>query len=311
MKRAYIMALIPVIIIGAAIIGYFYFYKRAVNRSLQGDHRSSRLVSPSDVGLVLLGVFFIMSSVRNNAAISNLQNQLSNMNSQLHNISQQIDEIGKDHSHDFEWNLSVKDLYKQNGDYYARVMIEIIPEVVDGKTKVELHVAGKPVELNTKDHHYQGEFSVKIAEDPVSAYVYLENQNGGKREDLFLAPEKMFDLIFPSMVFTGSTTISSDVLNADLNVRTYQPENDRKIASAEVFVADGEKVLLNKKLEADKETEIRYKGKISKEDNARIYGVIEDTRGWKYRYTFLSGASYYETDHLTITDEAGQTVLSY
>ena len=38
--------------------------------------------------------------------------------------------MSEDHHHDFDWSMTVKELYKENDHYIAKVKVEIVPEVI-------------------------------------------------------------------------------------------------------------------------------------------------------------------------------------
>ena len=304
-----LIALLPVVLIISGIAGYYFFYKKEVNKSLNRQGGNRRLVSPGDVGIYLLLVFFVISNVRNNAAISNLKSQLDYMNSQLTTISQKIDYMSEDHHHDFEWSMTVKELYKENERYTARVNVEIVPEVIDSATKVELYVEDRKIELTGKDYRYTGEFEMDTLAFPQSCYVYLENENGGVREDLYFEPEKLYSELLPSMLISGSTTITSNKLVLDDVISlSYSDGGTYRFSSAEYTITDKNNVIYSQKLDLNKENTVKYSGNISVDENVRIYIIAEDIRGWKYVYTIKAVNEAYI---LTITDEKGQIVIRY
>ena len=303
------IALIPVVLIIIGLAGYYLFYKKEVNKSLNREGSRRHLISPGDVGIYLLLVFFVISNVRNNATISSLQSQLNNMNSQLTVISQKIDYMSEDHHHDFDWSMTVKELYKENDRYIAKVKVEIVPEVIDSATKAELYVEDKKVELTMQNYQYTGEFEMDTLKFPQSCYVYLENENGGVREDLYFEPEKLYSQLLPSMLITGSTTITSNKLVIDDVIRVFYSDGGTyKFSSAEYVITDRNEVIHSQKLDVNNENTVKFSDSISKEENVRIYINAEDIRGWKYVYAIKTINEQYL---LIVTDETGQIVIRY
>ena len=303
------IALIPVVLIIIGLAGYYLFYKKEVNKSLNREGSRRHLISPGDVGIYLLLIFFVISNVRNNATISSLQSQLNNMNSQLTVISQKIDYMSEDHHHDFDWSMTVKELYKENDHYIAKVKVEIVPEVIDSATKAELYVEDKKVELTMQNYHYTGEFEMDTLKFPQSCYVYLENENGGVREDLYFEPEKLYSQLLPSMLITGSTTITSNKLVIDDVISVFYSDGGTyKFSSAEYVITDRNEVIHSQKLDVNNENTVKFSDSISKEENVRIYINAKDIRGWKYVYAIKTINEQYL---LIVTDETGQIVIRY
>ena len=303
------IALIPVVLIIIGLAGYYLFYKKEVNKSLNREGSRRHLISPGDVGIYLLLIFFVISNVRNNATISSLQSQLNNMNSQLTVISQKIDYMSEDHHHDFDWSMTVKELYKENDRYIAKVKVEIVPEVIDSATKAELYVEDKKVELTMQNYHYTGEFEMDTLKFPQSCYVYLENENGGVREDLYFEPEKLYSQLLPSMLITGSNTITSNKMVLDDVISVFYSDGGTyKFSSAEYVITDRNEVIHSQKLDVNNENTVKFSDSISKEENVRIYINAKDIRGWKYVYAIKTINEQYL---LIVTDETGQIVIRY
>ena len=303
------IALIPVVLIIIGLAGYYLFYKKEVNKSLNREGSRRHLISPGDVGIYLLLIFFVISNVRNNATISSLQSQLDSLNSQLTAISQKIDYMSEDHHHDFEWSMIIKELHKENDRYIAKVNVEIVPEVIDSVTKAELYVEDKKVELTMQNYHYTGEFEMDTLKFPQSCYVYLENENGGVREDLYFEPEKLYSQLLPTMLITGSTTITSNKLVLDAVINPiYSETGTYRFSSAEFVITDKNQVIHSQQLETNKENTLHYDGNVSADENVRIYIYAEDIRGWKFVYAIRA---LNEPNVLTVTDETGQIVIRY
>ncbi len=284
--RSYIFAFLPLIVIVAVIILYFFFYKLSINRRLadpQSDG-SRRFISPSDLGLIIMAVFLILSNSSNRARINQLSQQINNMNSTINQLSYQISELNSDKSHEFEYYLSTESLRKnENNEYVADVRITVSPAITTEKTTVTLYIEKEQITLQQREKgQFTGSFEIPVNSHPDSAYLILHFDDGDIREDILLEPEKLYSDLFPTFMISGSTESSSGKLK--LNIQIHKPVADSLVSSI-LVIKDRDKVLYTQDLLANNGEDpitISKSFSVSEGKNAQVYIESTDSRGWKY-----------------------------
>ncbi|MBQ1826473.1 MAG: hypothetical protein II126_00750, partial [Erysipelotrichaceae bacterium] len=284
--RSYVTAFLPLIIIAAVVILYFFFYKLSINRRLANPQSdgSRRFISPSDLALVILSVFLILSNSTNKARINQLTQQINNMNSTINQLSYQISELNRDKSHEFEYYLSTDSIRKnENGEYIASVRITVTPAIMTQKTSASFYIEGRQISLEQKEKgQFTGSFDVATNSHPDSAYLIIHFDDGDIREDIMLEPEKLYSDLIPTFMISGSTEFSGGKLK--LNLQIHKPI-ELPFVSCSLIIKDRDEVLYTQDLLAAKDEDpitVSRNFSVSAEKNAMIYIEATDSRGWKY-----------------------------
>ncbi len=314
--RSYVIAFLPLIIIAAVIILYLFFYKLSINRRLSDPQESGsrRIISPSDLALVILSVFLILSNSTNKARINQLTQQINNMNSTINQLSYQISELNRDKSHEFEYYLSTDSIRKnENGEYIASVRITVTPAIMTEKSSASFYIEGKQISLEQKEKgQFTGSFDVATDSHPNSAYLIIHFDDGDIREDVLLEPEKLYSDLIPTFMISGNTEFSSGKLK--LNLQIHKPL-ELPFVSCNLLVKDGQKIIYTQDLLASDDDPIIVSKNFSirEEKNAQICIEATDSRGWKYCTVYFEAPTEANPDGsaIRVIDENGVTVIEY
>ncbi|MBR0138550.1 MAG: hypothetical protein IJM15_09075 [Erysipelotrichaceae bacterium] len=319
--RAYAIALLPLIIIAAALVLYFLFYKRSINRSLNDPdgYRRRSFISPSELTLGVIVIFLLISNYHNRATINQLSMQLYNINSSISDLTYQIEQLKQDDSHRFDYYMRAVSVEKDANDrYHADIEITVEPEVITDNTSVTLYVDGKTINLNNNEiGRFTANFEITPAKLPESCYLIVHFVDGDVREELPMEPEKLFNELFPMMQIMGSSEINSGKLNLDLDVWFPDEKFSSTLIETEVCITNHlTEVLYEQKLTPNENGDpikIKYRGKVDDEKDLHVFIRTTDSKGWHYITQILSPSSEPDWDPSTYTvvDENGVIVLAY
>ena len=309
MSRVLSVIIIPAVIILGSL-GYFRYYKSAINRHINDDNYRENTHNPAPVyiALAIAIISLLLSNSHNQVAINNLQNNISQLSYQITQLNQKIDEIGQKDDTLYSYGLDLISLEKQNGQYVATVRVNVYPQRLQGETTFALRHGSESQVMVEENGVYHADISFPSAHGGDSAVLSIEHDGKIQNDEIYLEGERILGSLLPGMYLTGSSEIRNNVFQTNWTIFANNSET-RRIINAILIIDDGK---IHKEYDLkealDKgQMELSIKEKISSENNFTASIRYHDDKGFTYTETVYSPTVPF---HLEITDSEGITVMA-
>ena len=309
MSRVLSVIIIPAVIILGSL-GYFRYYKSAINRHLNDENYHERSHNPAPVyialGIAIISLLF--SNSRNQMAINDLQNNINRLSSQIYQLDQKIEEIVQKDDTLYSYGLDLIDLEKQNGQYVATVRVNVYPQRLQGETTFTLRHGNESQIMVEENGVYHADISFLSALGGDSAILSIEHDGKIQNDDIYLEGERILGSLLPGMYLNGSSEIRNNTFQTNWTIFASNSET-RKITDAILIIDDGK---IHKEYDLQEaldkgQMEVSLKEKISSENNFTASIQYHDDKGFTYTETVYSPTVPF---HLEIKDSEGITVMA-